>query len=220
MTAPSQSALAATAAVARPLRQVRAFTEWVGAGRKLTQTGRLTLADARELVILLKTGDEIDPRIGDRVFRTRTSEELPGITLVAEWAKASGLVRVTGGRLVQVKQHADLLKRPLELWARMFEAFPRLGEALCPAGWGESLLRDDFEEAVGVVLAAMARGPSTSEEARTLTWETVAGDYVLDDLTDQQLATLRELTDRDVRHTLEALQELGAVRGAPRERWS
>jgi Plasmid pRiA4b ORF-3-like protein len=213
MMTPSDAALAAAAAAARPLRQVRAFTGWVGAGRKLTQTGRLTLADAGELVGLLGTGDAIDPKIGDRVFRTRSSEELPGITLVAEWAKASGVVRVTGGRLVQVKRHAGLLQRPLELWARMFEAFPRLGEALCPAGWGESLLRHDLEEAVGVVLAAMARGPVTSEEACTLAWETVAGDYVLDDLTDQQLAVLRELTDRDVRHALEVLQELDAVRG-------
>jgi hypothetical protein len=213
MMMPSEAALGATAAVAKPLRQVRGLTEWVGAGRKLTQTGRITLADARELVGLLNTGDELDPRIGDRVFRTRSSEELPGITLVAEWAKASGLVRVTGGRLVQAKRHAGLLKRPLELWARMFEAFPRLGQALCVPGWGESLLRDDFEEGIGAVLAAMARGAITSGEACTLAWETVAGDHVLDDLTDQQLATLRELTDRDVRHALKLLQELGAVRG-------
>jgi hypothetical protein len=38
MTTSTDEAPAATAA-AKPLRQVRAFTEWVGAGRKLTQTG-------------------------------------------------------------------------------------------------------------------------------------------------------------------------------------
>jgi hypothetical protein len=48
-------------------------------------------------------------------------------------------VRVTGGRLAQVKKNAGLLQRPLELWTRMFEAFPRLGEALCVPGWGGSL---------------------------------------------------------------------------------
>lgn len=213
MTMPSEAALAATAAVAKPLRQVRTLIEWVGAGRKLTRTGRITLADARALVGLLGTADEIDPKIGDRVFRTKSSEELPGITLVAEWAKASSLVRVTGGRLVQLKRHAGLLKQPLELWARMFEALPRLGQALCVPGLGESLLRDDFEEAVGAVLAAMARGAITPAEACALAWETVAGGYVLDDLTDQQLAVLRELHDRDVRHVLEVLLELGAVRG-------
>jgi hypothetical protein len=78
MTTPSDEALAAVAAAAKPLRQVREFTEWVGAGRKLTQKGRITLTDARELVGLLGTTDEIDPMIGDRVFRTRSSEELPG----------------------------------------------------------------------------------------------------------------------------------------------
>src|SRR6266568_5189827 len=197
MRTPSEESLAAAAAEAEPLRRLQAFTRWVGAGRKLTQTGRITLADARELVGLLGTGDVIDPKIGDRVFRTTSSEELRGITTVAEWAKASGLVRV--------KKYAGLLERPLELWARMFEAFPRLGVALCVSGWGESLLRDDFEEGMGAVLAAMARqgGAVGLAEACALAWETVAAGYVLDDLTDQQLATLRQLNDRDVRHALE-----------------
>jgi len=48
---------------------------------------------------LLGTADEIDPKMGGRVFRTRTSEELPGITTIAEWAMASGLGRVTGGQV-------------------------------------------------------------------------------------------------------------------------
>ncbi|HZD00071.1 MAG TPA: plasmid pRiA4b ORF-3 family protein [Actinomycetes bacterium] len=214
MRTPPEESLAATAAQAEPLRRLQAFTNWVGAGRKLTQTGRITLAGARELVGLLGTGDQIDPKIGDRVFRTTSSEELRGITTVAEWAKASGLVRVTSGRLVPVKKHAGLLERPLQLWARMFEAFPRLGAALCPSGWGESLLRDNFEEGIGAVLAAMARHGGTvgRAEACALAWQTVAAGYVLDDLTDQQLATWRQLSDRDLRHALDVLQQLGAVR--------
>jgi hypothetical protein len=39
MRTPSAAALATTAAAARPLRRLQAFTRWVGAGRKLTQTG-------------------------------------------------------------------------------------------------------------------------------------------------------------------------------------
>jgi hypothetical protein len=214
MQAPSEESLAAAAAEAEPLRRLQAFTRWVGAGRSLTQTGRITLADARELVGLLDTGDVIDPEIGDRVFRTKSSEELRGITLVAEWAKASGLVRRTSGKLVAVKKQAGLLERPLELWARMFEVFPRLGEALCVAGWGASLLRDDFEDGAGAVLEAMARrGDALGlAEACVLAWETVAPRYVLDDLTKEQLTTVRQLTDRDVRHALEVLGQLGAVR--------
>jgi hypothetical protein len=214
MRTSSDEWLAATAAEAEPVRRLRALTRWVGAGRKLTQTGRITLADARELVVLLGTEDEIDPKIGDRVFRTKSSEELPGITTVVEWAKASGLVRVTSGRLVTVKKHVGLLDRPLELWARMFEVFPRLGAALCPSGWGESLLRRHFEEGVGAVLAGTARrgGAIGPAEACALAWETVTAGYVLDDATDQQRATWRAVNDRDVRHALDMLQQLGAVR--------
>lgn len=47
--------LTADAASARALTQVTALIRWVGAGRKLTQTGRLTMAHARELVDLLDT---------------------------------------------------------------------------------------------------------------------------------------------------------------------
>ncbi len=56
--------------------QVRALVAWVGAGRRLTQTGKITLADARHLVELLGAGDRIDPAIGDRVFKTTSSAEL------------------------------------------------------------------------------------------------------------------------------------------------
>ena len=214
MQAPSEESLTAAAAQAQPLRRLQAFTQWVGAGRRLTQTGRITLADARELIGLLGTGDVIDPEIGDRVFRTKSSEELRGITLIAEWAKASGLVRRTSGQLVAVKKHAGLLERPLELWAQMFEAFPRLGEALCVSGWSASLLRDDFQDGVGAVLETMARrGDALGlAEACALAWETVAPRYVLDDLTKEHLTTVRQLTDRDVRHALEVLGQLGAVR--------
>jgi hypothetical protein len=214
MRTPSDEWLAATAAEAEPVRWLRAFTGWVGAGRKLTQTGRITLADARELVALLGTEDVIDPKIGDRVFRTKSSEELPGITTVVEWAKASGLVRVTSGRLVPVKKHAGLLDRPLELWSRMLEVFPRLGAALCPSGWGESLLRRHFEEGIGAVLAGMARrgGAIGLAEACALAWETVTVGYVLGDATDEQRATWRAVNDRDVRRALGVLQLLGVVR--------
>jgi hypothetical protein len=86
-------------------RQVAAVTRWVGAGRKLTQTGQLTMADARHLVALLETGDEIDPVIGKRVFLARSSADLPGLAIVLAWAKAAGLLRVVRGQLVPVKKN-------------------------------------------------------------------------------------------------------------------
>src|SRR3954454_18297317 len=101
----SEHDLATAAASAPALRQVTAFTRWVGSGRKLTQTGQLTMADARHLVALLETGDEIDPVIGKRMFRTRSSADLPGLAIVLAWAKAAGLLRVARGQLVPVKKN-------------------------------------------------------------------------------------------------------------------
>jgi hypothetical protein len=80
--------------------QIRSFIVWLGEGRKLTQTGRIGLADARHLVEVLGTGDEIDPEIGGRVFKTTSSEQLPYLTRIVEWMKAARLVRATGTRLV------------------------------------------------------------------------------------------------------------------------
>ena len=107
--------------------RIRSFLAWVGPGRKLTATGRIGLADARDLVELLGTGDTIDPEIGGRVFKTKSSEELAHLSRIVAWAKAARLVRVTGTRLVPVKKNAAPAERPLDLVLAPLEAYPRLG---------------------------------------------------------------------------------------------
>jgi hypothetical protein len=84
---------------------IRSFGAWVGDGRKLTQTRRIRLVDARHLVELLGTGDTIDPKIGDRVFKTKSSEELGYLTRLVEWAKAARLVRVSGRARAAAADH-------------------------------------------------------------------------------------------------------------------
>lgn len=208
----TETSLADAAGESEPVRRVRAFVGWVGAGRKLTQTGRITLADARELVALLDTADEIDPIIGKQVSRTTSSEELPGVTTVVQWAKAARLVRVTGGRLVPVKKNAALLDQPLQLWARMFEVFGQLGTALCPPGWTESLLRRQFEagfDAMHDVLQHRDAVPFTDLDA--LVWERITAPHVLQPANEEQLGLWRRMTDRDVRYALGELVRLGAI---------
>ncbi|WP_207229900.1 hypothetical protein [Krasilnikovia cinnamomea] len=127
--------LAAAAASAPALRQVVALTRWIGPGRKPPQTGQLTMADARHLVGLLEPATRFDPVIGTRMFRTRSSAELPRLAIVVAWAKAVGLLRVVHDRLVPVKKNQRLLDQPADLWIVMFTAFDQLGRALCPPGW-------------------------------------------------------------------------------------
>lgn len=135
------------------------------AGRKLTQTGQLTLADARHLVDLLGTGDEIDPVIGERVFHTRSSAALPHLAIVVAWAKAAGLVRVVRGRLVPVKKNQRLIDQPVQLWSAMFAAVDRLGPAICPSGWVASLLADDFADGMAVLFECIADGGGSAPTA-------------------------------------------------------
>jgi hypothetical protein len=71
MSCTTSDALAAVAARAPTVVRVRAFVDWVGAGRALTQTGRLRRADALALVELLDTRDVLDQR-----FPIQSSAEL------------------------------------------------------------------------------------------------------------------------------------------------
>ncbi|HZL49269.1 MAG TPA: plasmid pRiA4b ORF-3 family protein [Solirubrobacteraceae bacterium] len=212
MSGPVHGELAVATSRSRQAEQVRAFLGWVGEGRALTQTGRVRLADLRELVGLLDTGDLPDQH--EAGWRISSSTELPGLTTVVEWAKESRLVRVSKGRLVPVKKNVALLDRPLELWARMLEAFPRLGEALCPPGWAESLMRRHFQEAMDALFEELHRraGSIDIEQACGLAWETVTALYFLEDAPEQQRTLWRRLNDRDVLHALGVLEQFGALR--------
>ncbi|MFC3451402.1 plasmid pRiA4b ORF-3 family protein [Amycolatopsis speibonae] len=199
--------------MAELVEQVRAFTEWVGAGRKLTQTGRLTLADAKALVPLLGTSDVLEQTIGDHVYRTRSSERLLDLMLVVECAKVAGLVRKTGQRLVQVKKNQALLDDPQKLWLALFTRFDQVGEVFLRPGFGESLLRPEFADGSRAALTSLYNAEGAVDIARlcTTVWNVVSAPYVLDDLTELQLETLRITTDRDTKQVLEALRRLGAV---------
>lgn len=175
-------ALEDLAAVAREVpaaQRLRSFVDWVGAGRPLTQTGRLRRADALALVELLNTGDQLDPR-----FPIHSSAELYRLTLVVEWAKACRLVRVVHGRLVPVRKAANLLDRPLELVAAMLEALPRLGDEL-----GDSLVAFDAAHTVEAVFGELVGrgGRLSTERACEVAWGTATARYCFPRTTEQQL---------------------------------
>jgi hypothetical protein len=205
-------ALVESAAASPWVAYVVAFTRWVGTGRKLTQTGRITLAHARELVGLLGTGDVVNPVIGGQVFPIKSSEELPVLGAVVEWAKAGRLVRAGGGKLVPVQKSAPLLDRPIALWQRMFEVFGKLGPALCQPGWGESLLRHDFDDAMTNALAMIYAkdGPAPVAEVCSQVWQRIDGRYRIE--SEARRDTLRRCNDRDVQQALGVLAQFGAVR--------
>lgn len=212
--AASMDDLLAQARAATVVDQVTTLTRWVGPGRKLTDAGRLTLADARELVALLGTGDEMDRVIGDRTFRTRSSEDLSELTIIVTWAKAAGFLRAQQGRLVPVKKNAARLDRPVEVWCALFESFDRLGEAIYPPNWFVSLFSTAFDDGVAWLFDRLARsgGSMTLADAGEDAWQTLSPRFRLDALSDPQRSHVREQTDRDVSRAVDLLVALGALR--------
>jgi Plasmid pRiA4b ORF-3-like protein len=194
--------------------QIRSLVAWVGSGRKLTQTGRIGLADARDLVELLGTGDTIDPKIGDRVFKTKSSEELAHLTRIVEWAKAARLVRVTGTRLVPVKKNATLPGRPLDLVMAMLKAYPKLGKSLFPRGaYRQSLVGDEFSDVSEALITTMLThaGPCPLSLLRATASDMIADRYLLDGLSEQQLDFLQRTIGTDVTIAVAALAALGVA---------
>jgi Plasmid pRiA4b ORF-3-like protein len=208
------SDLEAAAEKAQLTGQIRSFMTWLGEGRKLTQTGRIGLADARHLVEALGTGDRIDPEIGGRVFKTTSSEQLPHLTRIVEWMKAARLVRVTGTRLVPVKKNAALTSTPLDLVLTLLKAYPRLGKPLFPRNtWRQSLVGDEFAViGPGLLTTLLAsQGPCPMDDLKQAAFEEIAAGYLLDRLSQQQMETLRRTIDVDVTIAIAALGVLGVV---------
>jgi hypothetical protein len=96
----------------------------------------------------------------------------------------------------------------------MLEAFPRLGGVLCPPGWAESLLRDNFEEVTGAVFTELRRRTDGLDVATAceLAWETIAARYFLAPASKQQQSLWCKLCDRDVRHALGVLERFEVLR--------
>jgi len=115
------------AAGAPGLARLAALVDFYGDGRKLTQKGQPTLADARTLVGLLGTGDRFDEVIGDRKFTTQSAGDLPELGFTIRWALAAGALRKEHGKLRATVSWRKLEAKPLERWTKAANALSVLG---------------------------------------------------------------------------------------------
>jgi hypothetical protein len=149
-----------------------------GEGRKLTQTGQPTLADARSLVTLLGTRDRIDQTIGDRTFKTKSAAELPELGFTIRWAIAAGALRKEHGRLRATAAWAKLASKPLDRWMKAADALPSLGPLA--AYHKPNRYRDPNEildEQAAEILHMLADGPKAYEEVLDWVCEDVDATY-------------------------------------------
>ncbi|MBC9727516.1 hypothetical protein [Streptomyces sp. TRM68367] len=189
--------------------QLRGLAEWAGRdGRAVTAAGRLRMADARELVDVLGTGDKAEG--------VRSSADLPRLGLLVEWAKKARLVRVAKGRLYAVARARPVLADPLQLWLRAVEACFELRQALIGArsGWHvESMLFDAYEDVLGDVLNTLYSLPYPMPWPRLRDSVHLAYRvrFQLDGGSDVQHRMWFEHADRDLRTVLDTLVDLGAI---------
>ncbi|WP_432133077.1 hypothetical protein [Streptomyces sp. bgisy154] len=137
------------------LAQLATLVREIGAnGRSLTKTGRLRVADARELAGRLDTTAGLPaegtptrttatpaavhraPRLphlrGDDPAAARTADDLPSLSLLVAWATTARLIRVHKGRLVAVARARKDVDDPAALAVRAVRALPELREQLLP----------------------------------------------------------------------------------------
>lgn len=124
---PDDTEVAASRAAAPILAKFAALAEFTAAGRKLTQKGNFTLADARALVDLLDTGDVMDPKFGTRTFRTTSAAELGGLHQIFRWARKAGVVRVAHGRVHATKKGLAIARDPGAFFDRAVDALLAAG---------------------------------------------------------------------------------------------
>ncbi|MEU3253297.1 hypothetical protein [Streptomyces sp. NPDC006997] len=206
---PPDGELRRRAEVLAILAQLRGLAEWAGRdGRAVTAAGRLRMTDARELVDVLDTGDEVDG--------VRSSADLPRLGLLLEWAKKARLVRVAKGRLYAVAKAGPVLADPLQLWLRAFDACFELRQALIGArsGWHvESMLFDVYEDILEDVLNTLYSLPYPMPWPRLRDSVHLAyrGRFQLGGGSDLRHRTWFEHADRDLRTVLDLLDDLGAI---------
>jgi hypothetical protein len=202
------------------LQRTQRLVEFVGEKRALTDKGNLSLGDARELIGLLGTPDVVEEVYGDRVFRRRSSTELPGVDLPFRLALAAGLLEQPSVRRVRPGPRASLpAQDPLEAIARLLAAW------LADIGpttyyWGENRYGFGFwaevidEELAEVLADLCVAGEAVAVEIDEIAdelWGVVLDSYDLDDLEPHQLEFQPRLLNSAIRRVFGDLELLGVL---------
>lgn len=195
------------------VHQIRELIAWVGEGRALTKLGRLTRADARTLVGLLDTGDEVDYVSDGKLHRMRSSNDLPHLMLVLEWARVAGLVRVFKGRLVPVRQRRSIASDPALLTAHLFATIA--GNNFRVKTIRGSLITIDYEFAFDALTESLhhsgvqgIRVPTVSEAV----WDEVVPRWNTDYISDAELRDWRRGHEVHVQILIDCLVSIGVAR--------
>ncbi len=135
-TAPDAERVREVAGSAKVLRRIDRLADYFAEPRPLTAKGNLKVVDAKALVGLLDTGDEIDPVFGGRVDTTRSVEDLPRLDFIVEWATQVGALRVARNRIVSNKAwHRRRQADPVTALDALVDEFMERGPIVGQSRW-------------------------------------------------------------------------------------
>ncbi|MCZ7533868.1 MAG: hypothetical protein M5U23_10795 [Acidimicrobiia bacterium] len=196
--------------------QLQRLVDYVGDGKPLTDRGNLKLVDGKALVDLLETADRFDEKIGDRVFKTRSSADLAGVDLIFQMALEAKILTRKGKKLLP-GPNADLIDDPL---AALYAAWLVLLHTIGPTQhryrnerYGWDWFAEELDASLPFVLVDLYRhGDIPIDEIIEDAWGNMLDVFDLKDLTADRLKFHQGLVDMSLRRALDVLGDLGSVR--------
>lgn len=199
--------------------QLAMLTELVRERERLTLTdrGNFKMADARELVSLLGTADELDPVYGQHTTATRSSADLRQLDLLLRVAVESELLERQGkrGTKLVIGFAAQELPSPEQLALLAFEALTfEAGPITHMVGDNDRGFRPHaslLDSAWPALLATLADADRSIEEFAERFWALMDTQFDLARASERQLEFLQSTLRHDMRYGLEVFERLGAV---------
>jgi DNA-binding transcriptional ArsR family regulator len=201
------------------VRRLTALVRYCGAGRTVTDRGNLKLADGKELVDVLGTDDRFDEQIGDRTFKTKSSEELSDVDWTYRIALETLMLETEGTKLLP-GANADWVDTPLDvLYGALLVMLKRIGPTQHRYrkdnyGWGWYAEELDTQLTPLLLEFYRHREPRDVDELAETMWGVLEDEYDLSDVPADKLAHHRILVENALRHALDRLEELGIVKVA------
>ncbi len=196
-------------------RRVRRLVEFVGAGRPLTDTGKLKLADGEVLVDVLETRDRFNQQIGDRVFKTKSTVELYEVHLTFLIALESRALTIEGKKVLlgrNAESFGDVLESFYGTWLALFQRIGPTQYHYDRNRYGMGWYAEELDQVVPVLLLGVYRhGAMRIDELAANVWTHIRNTFDLDHLPQKTLDEERETIEWALRRALDRLAEFGSV---------
>ncbi len=206
---PGEDEMRELAAGTPALDLLRRLVAWLGSGRRATGKGNFGVAESKVLVDVLDTGDPVDVSYGGQLSRTRSMDDLRGVSLVVRLAKEADVVRREGPRLVPGPTASLLTEEPRAAWSAVAAAAFRLPPQQWHFSHWEEFVVDVLPRLVAVL--DLRDGPVRLSEVSDLLWWAVVQRWAVAHEEEPFQQARRDILDSATWRRLRLLELAGVV---------